>query len=178
MAKTKTAGKGRASKTARKTTGKVAAKSAGRSAAKGATRKAGAKAAGRSGQDLAATLEVGKRLVALCREMKNLEAVATLYSPKIVSIETHGDEQMPARMQGIDAIRGKNQWWFDNHEVHGAEADGPWPHGDRFIVRHRMDVTPKVGPFAGKRMQFEEAALYTVRDGKIVQEEFFYHMGG
>ena len=31
---------------------------------------------------------------------------------------------------------------------------------------------------AGKRMQFEEAALYTVRDGKVVQEEFFYDMPG
>ena len=30
---------------------------------------------------------------------------------------------------------------------------------------------------AGKRMNLDEAALYTVKDGKIVQEEFFYHMG-
>jgi hypothetical protein len=30
---------------------------------------------------------------------------------------------------------------------------------------------------AGKRMQVEEAGLYTVRDGKVVHEEFFYHMG-
>ena len=41
-----------------------------------------------------------------------------------------------------------------------------------------VDTTPKAGPMAGKRMQFEEAILYTVRDGKIVREEFFYHMGG
>jgi len=26
-------------------------------------------------------------------------------------------------------------------------------------------------------MQMDEAALYTVANGKIVQEEFFYHMG-
>ncbi len=30
---------------------------------------------------------------------------------------------------------------------------------------------------AGKRMNLDEAALYTVKDGKIVQEEFFYDMG-
>ena len=41
-----------------------------------------------------------------------------------------------------------------------------------------MDVTPKEGPMKGHRMQFEEAGLYTVRDGKVAQEEFFYHMGG
>ena len=65
----------------------------------------------------------------------------------------------------------------DNHDIHGAEVNGPWPHGDRFVVTMKHDVTPKSGPFAGRRTQFEEAGLYTVRDGKIVQEEFFYHMG-
>jgi hypothetical protein len=30
---------------------------------------------------------------------------------------------------------------------------------------------------AGKRMQAEEAGLYTVKGGRIVKEEFFYHMG-
>ena len=122
------------------------------------------------------TLEVGKQLVELCRAGKNLEAIETLYSKDIVSIETRGDEHMPQRMQGIDAIRGKNQWWLDNHEIHGGDVDGPYPNGDRFIVRMRYDVTPKTGAFAGKRMQFEEAGLYSVRDGKVVQEEFFYDM--
>ena len=122
------------------------------------------------------TMEVGRKLVELCNQGKNLEAIDTLYSKDVVSIEVRGDEKMPARMQGIDAIRGKNQWWLDNHQVHGGETKGPFPHGERFIAYMKYDVTPKVGPFAGKRMQFEEAGLYTVRDGKVVQEEFFYDM--
>ena len=40
----------------------------------------------------------------------------------------------------------------------------------------KYDVTPTSGPHKGKRMQLDEAGLYTVRDGKIVQEEFFYDM--
>jgi hypothetical protein len=84
---------------------------------------------------------------------------------------------MPRRQEGIDAIRKKNQWWLDNHTIHGATVSGPFPHGDRFIVHYKMDITSKVGPMAGKRMQVEETGLYTVRDGKVVQEEFFYHMG-
>jgi hypothetical protein len=122
-------------------------------------------------------MEVGRKLVDFCNQGKHLEAVNTLYSNDIVSIEVYGDEKMPARMQGIDAIRGKNQWWLDNHTVHGGETKGPFPHGERFITYMKYDVTPKVGPMAGKRVQFEEAGLYTVRDGKVVQEEFFYHMG-
>jgi ketosteroid isomerase-like protein len=81
-------------------------------------------------------------------------------------------------MEGIEAIKKKNQWWYDTHTVHGGEAKGPWPHGDRFIVHFKHDVTAKEGPMAGKRMQMEETALYTVKNGKVVQEEFFYDMGG
>jgi len=124
------------------------------------------------------TLEVGKKLVELCRQGKHLEAVNTLYSPNIVSIEVRGDATMPARMEGIEAIRGKNQWWLDNHETHSSEITGPFPHHDRFITFMKYDVTSKTGPFTGKRMTFQEAGLYTVKDGKIVQEEFFYDMPG
>ena len=85
--------------------------------------------------------------------------------------------EFPARMQGIEAIRRKNQWWLDNHTIHSNAISGPFPHGERFIVHFKYDVTAKVGPMAGKRMQAEEAGLYTVKDGKIVKEEFFYHMG-
>jgi hypothetical protein len=37
-----------------------------------------------------------------------------------------------------------------------------------------MDVTFKG---SGQRMQLDEVGLYTVKDGRIVREEFFYAMG-
>ena len=123
------------------------------------------------------TKEVAKKLVEMCRQGKFLECVETLYAPNIVSIEVMGSSEMPARMEGIKAIRDKGEWWVKNHEVHSSKVEGPWPHGDRFVARFTMDVTAKVGPMAGKRMTLDEVALYTVRDGKIVQEEFFYDMG-
>ena len=125
---------------------------------------------------MSSTLEVGKKLVELCRKGKHMEAINTLYGPKIVSIEAQSSPAMPARMEGIDAIRGKAEWWEKNHEVHSGNAEGPWPHGDRFIVHFTYDVTAKAGPMAGKRMKLDEAALYTVKDGKVVHEEFFYAM--
>ena len=123
------------------------------------------------------TLEIGKKLVELCNAGRTMEAVEALYSPEIVSIENVGSPEMPARQQGLAAIKGKNEWWINNHEIHSAKAEGPWPHGDRFIVRFTFDVTGKIGPMAGQRMTLDEAALYTVKDGKITQEEFFYSMG-
>jgi len=123
------------------------------------------------------TFETGKKLVELCKAGKHLEAMDKLYGPNIVSIEAMASPQMPQRIEGLKAVREKGEWWEKNHEIHGGSVEGPWPHGDRFVVRFNYDVTARSGPMKGKRMKLDEAALYTVKDGKIVQEEFFYHMG-
>ena len=122
------------------------------------------------------TNTVGRRLVELCQQGKNLEALS-LYAPDAVSVEAMGSDTMPAVMTGIQAIRGKGEWWFANHEIHRASAKGPFPNGDRFAVVYDYEVTPKLGPMAGKRTAMEEVALYTVENGRIVREEFFYSMG-
>jgi hypothetical protein len=121
--------------------------------------------------------EVGRKLVALCQEGKNLEALDSLYSQEAESIEAMSSAEMPARIKGKQAIKQKNEWWFANNEVHGGSAKGPFPNGDRFAVIYDFDVTPKNGPMAGKRVKMEEVALYTVQAGQIVREEFFYSMG-
>jgi ketosteroid isomerase-like protein len=126
---------------------------------------------------MSSTLEVGKQLVDLCRQGKHMEAITSLYGPKIVSVEAQSGPNMPQRIEGIAAVKEKADWWEKNHTVHGGTVEGPWPHGDRFIVRFSYDVTPKAGPHAGKRFKMDEAALYTVKDGKVVQVEFFYQMG-
>ena len=120
------------------------------------------------------TMEIGKDLVSLCKQGKNQEAIDRLYSPNIESVEPVAMPGMEQTQRGIAKIKGKNQWWEDNHEIHGIVAEGPFPHGDRFIVRFKYDVTPK---HRGKRMTMDETGLYTVQNGKIVKEEFFYTMG-
>jgi len=122
-------------------------------------------------------LEIGRKLVALCNEGKNLEALDTLYSKDAESVEAMAMPELPARMKGVDALKKKNEWWFANNEVHSGGAKGPFPHGDRFAVIFNYDVTPKAGPMAGQRTQMEEVGLYTVDGGKIVKEEFFYTAG-
>lgn len=118
--------------------------------------------------------KVGEKLVELCRQGKNGEAIDTLYDKNIVSVEAMGNADMPAEMRGIDAIRGKGEWWIANHDVHSAEATGPYVNGDRFAVDFHYEVTPKTGPMAGQRQTMKEVALYEVKDGKIVREEFYY----
>jgi ketosteroid isomerase-like protein len=121
------------------------------------------------------TAQVAQELVALCRAGRNLDAVNKLYSPKIVSTEPVGSPEMPAEMSGIDAIRGKHEWWEANNEVHSIEANGPFLGQDQFAVQFIWDATFKP---TGRRQRMTEMALYTVKDGKIVREQFFYNVPG
>jgi ketosteroid isomerase-like protein len=118
------------------------------------------------------TATVAQELVSLCRAGRYVDAVDKLYSPDIVSVEPVGNEQMPAQMSGIKAIRGKNEWWLDNHEVHTGEVKGPFVGEDQFAVHYTFETTFKP---TGERKRHTEMALYTVKDGKIVREQFFYH---
>ena len=117
---------------------------------------------------------IATRLCELCREGQNLQAIEELYSPDIVSVEAAEMEggEMPRTMNGIEAVRGKTEWWYANNEVHSGDVRGPYFHGDdRFAVFFSMDVTLKE---AGQRMLFEEVGIYTVAGDKVVREEFYY----
>ena len=55
--------------------------------------------------------------------------------------------------------------------MHSTVAEGPFLNGNQFGVRFTMDITVKE---TGVRSQSSELALYTVQNGKIVEERFFY----
>ena len=116
--------------------------------------------------------DVGKKLVQFCKEQKNLESVNTLYAPNVVSIEAAAPASGDRVANGIEAVRAKNKWWIENHEVHSSETYGPYPHGDdKFAVRFVYDVTHKPSK---QRNKMDEIAVFTVENGKVVREEFFY----
>ena len=48
---------------------------------------------------------------------------------------------------------------------------GPWPNGDQFIVGFDFEVTFKP---TGQRFPMKEMGLYTVQNGQVVHEAFFY----
>lgn len=117
------------------------------------------------------TLDVANKLVELCKQGKNQEAMETLYAADIVSVEAREMPGLGAEARGREAVFAKGKWWNENHTVHSATCEGPWPHGDRFIARFTYDVTHKP---SNRRFQLDEVALFTVNNGKIVREEFFY----
>ena len=70
------------------------------------------------------TLEVGKKLVELCKQGKNQEAMETLYAPDIVSVEAAPMANFPAEARGREAVFAKGKWWNENHTVHAAGSAG------------------------------------------------------
>ena len=119
------------------------------------------------------TQEVADKLVKLCSEGKLDEAMKTLYSPDIVSMEAGAPPGQSREAKGLAAVLAKGEWWVANHEVHSATVEGPLVAGSHFAVVFRFDVTFKP---QSKRFKMEEVAVYKVADGKIVYEEFFYNM--
>jgi ketosteroid isomerase-like protein len=120
---------------------------------------------------MSSTFEVGKRYAALCKEGKNEAILNELFTKDAVSVEAGAPPGQDRTAKGLDAIRAKSKWWQENHTVHKAEVFGPYPHDDRFAIRFVYDITNKP---SGKRFSMDEVGLFTVSNGKIVKEEFFY----
>lgn len=115
------------------------------------------------------TRQIADSFTALLKAGQHEQAARQYNSPQIVSLEAM--EGPMAECRGAEAVQAKAQWWYDNHEVHAAESIGPFVNGNQFAVIFRMDVTTKA---SGERMQMEEVGLYTVDDGKIIEERFYY----
>jgi hypothetical protein len=121
------------------------------------------------------TQEVALKLVELCRKGEWMEAVSSLYADDIVSVEPRAMGDMPAEMRGLEAVRGKTQWFIDAHEVHGSTVGDPYVARDTFVVQFDIDVTDKA---SGERMKMGEVGIYTTKNGKVVREEFLPRAGG
>jgi hypothetical protein len=113
------------------------------------------------------TQQVAETFAGLLMAGKLEEAGETFWSPAIVSIEPMGPNP---RSEGLAAVRAKGEWWYKNHEVHAFKAEGPYVNGNQFIMKFFVDVTSKE---SGMRIAGDEMGLYTVKDGKIIEEKFF-----
>lgn len=113
------------------------------------------------------TQEIAQRVVELNR-INDMETIfGELYSPDAVSIENWGPE--PEVHTGMAAILEKGEkWQADVEEMHSVTCSEPLVSDSSFAVTFTMDVTYK----SRGREKMTEMALYTVKDGKVVREEF------
>jgi hypothetical protein len=115
------------------------------------------------------TKEVAEKVVELVRKQAWYEAFDTLYDKDIVSVEATAGE-----MCGTEEVRGKIDWWVNAMEVHSFKASEPFVGHDRFVVQYDADVTEKESK---QRRQLSEVGVYTVKNGKILREEFLPRAG-
>jgi ketosteroid isomerase-like protein len=115
------------------------------------------------------TTEVAHRLIELCRQGKNMDAVHELYADNILSLEPKGS--MNEQAEGKEAVIAKETGFFTIvEEVHSSEVSDALVAENFFSVTMKMDMTVK----GMGRTRMDEVCVYEVKDGKIVFEEFFF----
>jgi ketosteroid isomerase-like protein len=93
-----------------------------------------------------------------------------LFADNAVSIEPENSPGLQSA-EGIEAIKQKGKAFGEMvEEMHGGYSNAPQVAGTHFAVAMGMDVTMK----GHGRMKMDEIAVYEVKDGKIIKEQFFY----
>ena len=115
------------------------------------------------------TEEVAKKVLELTRKQAWYDALDTLYDDDVVSVEAFSMGGESPETRGKEGVRGKVDWWVNGIEVHSFDAKGPFIGHDRFVVQYDADVSDKK---TKERRKMSEVGVYTVKNGKIVREEF------
>lgn len=116
------------------------------------------------------TQQIANRLSALFRENQWEQAQNELFDQDALSIEPYDIPGFQS-VEGIEAIKKKTENFNKEiAEVHSGYVTEPIVAGTRIAFGMGMDVTLHTG----NRIKMDEIAVYEVRDGKIVKEQFFY----
>lgn len=116
------------------------------------------------------TQDVANRYSALVKEGNWAAIQDELYSADAVSIEPEGGSFLK-NVSGMEAIKQKGKEFNEMvEEMHGGSCSEPVVGGKFFSVAMSMDATMK----GMGRMNMDEIAVYEVKDGKIVKEQFFF----
>ena len=120
------------------------------------------------------TREVANKWAEYCNTGQWEKAMEELYDDSCVSLEMEGAQGFPTRAEGMEEIKKKGEQWNQAVETfHGVEIEGPIVASNHFTAVMKMDVTMKGQP----RRINEEVAVFQVKDGKIIKEQFFYPVG-
>jgi ketosteroid isomerase-like protein len=116
------------------------------------------------------TQEVANRFHELAQSGQWDKIQEELYADDAVSIEPPKSQGLQS-VEGKEAIRKKGEMFNEMvEEMHGGYSREPQVAGNFFSVVMGMDVTMK----GAGRMKMDEIAVYEVKDGKIVKEQFFF----
>ena len=116
------------------------------------------------------TQDVAGKLVAYLRQGQIFDAQNELYADDIVCIEPEGN-MVPHITRGKAAVAEKGKQFASMiEERHGGSCSDPVVGGRYFSIAMSLDATMK----GMGRQVLDEICIYEVKDGKIIQEQFFY----
>jgi len=116
------------------------------------------------------TQEVANRFHELSQSGQWDKIQDELFAENAASIEPPQAQGMQS-VEGLAAIKEKGKQFGEMvEEMHGGYTSAPVVGGRFFSVAMGMDCTMK----GMGRQKMDEIAVYEVKDGKIVKEQFFY----
>jgi len=116
------------------------------------------------------TQEIADRFYELSEQGNWMQIQEELFADDAASIEPPNSPGLQS-VEGKQAIKQKGEMFQEMvEEMHGGYSSKPLVAGNYFSVAMGMDVTMK----GAGRSKMDEIAVYEVKDGKIVKEQFFY----
>jgi ketosteroid isomerase-like protein len=117
------------------------------------------------------TQDVANRMNELFKENKWDQVQDELFAQDVVSIEPENSQALIKSVKGMAAVKQKAKDFNAMVEaMHGGWCGEPIVAGNFISVGMGMDVTMK----GMGRMKMDEIAVYEVKDGKVVKEQFFF----
>lgn len=116
------------------------------------------------------TKEIAQKLTVYCRNGEFEKAQDELYDEDVTSIEPEAMGGYDKETSGKKKVREKISKWLSSvEELHSNKVSEPLFAGNSFAVVMEMDITMK----GKERSTMAELCVYTIKDGRIVAEQFF-----
>lgn len=113
------------------------------------------------------TESVARELIQMLKSERNIEAIRMLYDDKIDTVEAD-----PTRSRkGKQTVLKSMQDFADSHDFKYTKIEGPIISGGSFALRLAFDAKNRS---TGDSFSVDEIAVYTVLEGRIVREQFYY----
>ena len=116
------------------------------------------------------TAEVAARFNELAKEGSWDKVQDELFADNAASVEPPTSPGLQS-VQGLSAIKEKGKQFNEMvEEMHDGYSTDPVVAGNHFAVAMGLDATMK----GMGRVKMDEIAIYEVKNGKIVKEQFFF----